>query len=95
MTKEFAKKVSKLAKAHNFDDGAYLLITAHTGNGIINIERKGLNHNLIKGIICALEGYLKQLNNIDRISLCEAIKSIIVKDEQSRFQNKSIGGYDD
>ncbi len=85
MTEEFAKIVNRLARAKNFDDGSYLLITQKGEESII-VEMKGSHSAILSGI----GGTLKQILNIsddkEGQTIREWLREIIIEDEQQRFQ---------
>lgn len=88
MTEEFAKMVNRLARANNFEDGAFCLITAHFNENTYYIQQKGINAGVLSGINTAIRDYLNTLDDNVAIMFRGMLKKTISEDEERRFQNK-------
>lgn len=86
MTRAFNKTLDRLARAWNYNDGSYLLIT-QCGDDDGVVQSGGDSGEIVNGIITALK--LQILPNVDddeARDICDWLKSFIVEDEERRFQ---------
>lgn len=89
MTEEFAKIVNRLARARNFEDGSFCLITSEPNADNVMVEMKGKHSALVQGIGSTLKQILSSIDDKEAVTVREFITNILIKDEQKRFQ----GGY--
>ena len=71
MTNEFAEIVNRLARAKNFKDGSFCLITSDPDSDKVVVEVKGEHKDIIQGVGSTLRH----------------ITDIITEDEKSRFKS--------
>jgi len=90
MTKEFEEIVNRLARARNFEDGSYILVTSEPDSEDIKIEAKG-NYDVFVPAICDIlnEILSKAKDNKAALIVREKVKKVIIEDEQRRFQNNN------
>lgn len=86
MAKEFQETVNRLARARNFEGGAYCLITAITGEDTHHIDIHGVNNGILCGINSVLNRCLKLMPDNAAKLFREDIKQTLIEDEQRRFQ---------
>ena len=86
MTEEFAERVNRLARARNFEEGAYLLITSEPESDKPIVEMKGKEAAIISGIGSTLEHILESINNDAALAVRNFITTILLEDEQKRYQ---------
>lgn len=86
MTEEFAEIVNRLAKARNFEDGAFLLITKGGGDETIKIESKGSTYDVLYGVSAYLDKLLSKMTGTEAEATRQLLKNVIIRDEQRRFQ---------
>ena len=92
MTEEFAEIVNRLARARNFEEGSFLLITSEPEMNKVIVEMKGKAAEIISGIGSTLERILESINDDDALVVRNFITTILLKDEQTRYQSKHKGG---
>lgn len=89
MTEEFAEIVNRLAKARNFPEGAYCLITVLQDEDDAVMQIKGPAEFILPGIKMAIEEILEKSRDDAARSVREYIKDILIKDEERRFQKEA------
>ena len=87
MTNEFAVIVNRLARAKNFEDGSFCLITSDPDSDKVVVELKGEHKHLIQGIGSTLKHILTQVNDKDAEIIKKFITDIITEDEKLRFKS--------
>lgn len=87
MTDEFAKTVNKLARARNFEDGSYLLLTKNGDENYV-AEMKGAMATIVCGIGGVVKNILESSDDNEARAICEHLKKIIIADEERRFQQR-------
>lgn len=90
MTEDFAEIVNRLARARNFEDGAFCLITAHANEDTHTVEQKYINSGVLNGINHAVKNYLEKLDDNNARVFKDMLKKTIIEDEERRFQNKDM-----
>lgn len=91
MTKEFAEIVNRLARARNFEDGSFILVTSEPDSEDIRLEVKGSYSVLLPAICDILKEILSDAEDDKAASIIrEHIKEVIIEDEQRRFQNGNL-----
>lgn len=73
MTGGFAEIIKRLARARDFEDGAFLLITSEPNSKTFTVEMKGWYSPIAEGYIKTLEKILSELNNEDASRVREAV----------------------
>ena len=90
MTKSFQEMADNLARAKNFEDGSYLLITSRESKDDIFVSAGGNPGVLLLGIAIETKKLLEEVDRVASAEIC-AIMSKIVSDEQARrFQEGTV-----
>ena len=87
MTNEFTEIVNRLARAKNFKDGSFCLITSDPDSDKVVVEVKGEHKDIIQGVGSTLRHILSQVNDKDAEIIKVFITDIITEDEKSRFKS--------
>ena len=87
MTNEFAEIVNRLARAKNYKDGSFCLITSDPDSDKVVVELKVEHKNIIQGVGDTLKHILSQVNDEDAEIIKVFITDIITEDEKSRFKS--------
>ena len=90
MTQEFAEVVNRLARAKNFEEGSYLLITFEPENTQVVSEFKGNHAPLISGMGGCLQRILPYLDDEEAKCVKEVFLNIFKDDEKHRFEIKTL-----
>lgn len=90
MTDEFRELTSRLARAKNFDGGAYILITLHPDEKDIKVDMKGSGYILLTGLIGALSSLLDDADVKTQQDTCEALVKLVSDNQTKRFQNTEM-----